>query len=163
MVKKMLGIIMVLSLVGVLGCSLTSNTTNTPPPASVRIIREAKIGSAWEMKQLEITVGSEISILLNLVEGDKVDGYFYLEKGNDINFRITANSSVYESKVQDAKTSQGVTSDRFSFTATKEQGIAYLLTLSNASDGSAQPDKVTVFLDIIYPATGSIFIPIETD
>jgi hypothetical protein len=162
MVKRVLSVIMVLSLVGILGCSLTSNTTSTPPPSSVKTIREAKIGSAWEMKQLEITLGTEYSILLTLADGDKADGYFYLEKGDSINFRITGNSLIYESKAKDAKT-QGVTSDRFSFVASKAQGIAYTLTLSNAAGSSDQQSKATIFLEIIYPATGSVFIPIKTN
>ena len=162
MVKNVLSTIMVLSMVFVLGCSSISNVTNTSSPASLKTIREAKIGSEWEMKQLEITVATQTSILLKLADGDKVDGYFYLEKGNNIGFQITGNSLIYESKAQDAKSPQ-VTSDRFSFIASKEQGIAYTLTLSSTAGSSDQPDKETIFLEFIYPATGLVFIPIETD
>ena len=167
MVKKALSIIsiiiMLIALVSILGCSLTSNTTNPSAPASIKTIREAKIGSEWAMKQLEITEGIEVSILLKIADGDKVDGYFYVEKGNGVGFRITGNSLIYESADQDTKNPSVVTSDRFSFVASQEQGIAYTLTLSNTADSINEKSNTTIFLEIIYPASGSIFIPIETD
>jgi len=161
MIKKVIFILVVLSLVGVLGCSLTSRTTSPSTPASVKTIREAGIGSEWAMKQLEINLESELSIVLKLAEGDKVDGYYYLEKGNNIDFKITGNSLVYESKTQGAK-AQSITSDRFSFAASKEQGIAYTLTLSASNDTGKEKTGMTVFLEIIYPASASVFVPIGT-
>jgi hypothetical protein len=161
MIKKVIFILVILSLVGILGCSITSRTTAPASPASVKTIREAGIGSEWAMKQLEINLESELSIVLKLTEGDKVDGYYYLEKGSNIGFKITGNSLVYESKTQGAK-DQSITSDRFSFVASQEQGIAYTLTLSTSNDAGKEKAGTTVFLEIIYPASASVFVPIGT-
>ena len=99
--------------------------------------------------------------MLRLAEGDKVDGYYYLEKGNNIGFKITGNSLVFESKTQSAK-GQKISSDRFSFVANKEQGIAYSLILTASNDADKGRDGTTVFMEIIYPASASVFVPIGT-
>jgi hypothetical protein len=161
MIKKVIFILIILALIGTLGCSLSSRTTTTAAPASVKTIREAGIASAWAMKQLEINLESELSIVLKLAAGDKVDGYYYLEKGDNIGFKITGNSLIYESEAQDAK-AQSITSDRFSFTASQDQGIAYTLTLSAVGNTDKNTVVPTVFLEIIYPASASVYVPIGT-
>jgi len=153
--------VLVLSLVGTLGCSLVTKTTSTSG-ATIKTIREAKIGSEWAVKQMEITLGKELPIVLKLASGDDVEGYFYLEKGDDVDFSIKGSSSVYESEPEDTNNPR-IASDRFSFTATKSQGVAYTLTLTNPTASATEPTKLTIFLEIVYPATGSVYIPIETE
>ena len=161
MIKKVIFILVVLSLVGVLGCSITSRTTSPPATANVKPVREANIGKLWMMRQMEITVEDEIPLTLILKEGDRVDGYFYLEKGDNIGFSISGNSLIYTSKPPDTETTH-VTSDRFSFTASQSQGIAYILTLNASANVSGKKGGATVFMEIIYPSTGSLSIPIGT-
>jgi len=110
------------------------------------------------MDQLIVDVGAddESLILLRLAYGDKVDGYFYVEKGNGISFQITGNSLIYEASAKEAGGSSQVGSDRFSFVASQTQGNTYTLTFRNPAQ-----TKVTVFLEVIYPIGGSLFMPIE--
>ena len=161
MVKKAIGILVILSLIGIIGCSSAPGTSTPAQPASVKTVREAEIASAWTMKQMEINSESEISIVLKLADGNKVDGYYYLEKGSNISFQISGISLIYESKPAGGK-SDAITSDRFSFTATQAQGIAYTLTLKASGNASKEKTGTTVFLEIIYPAAGSLYVPIGT-
>jgi hypothetical protein len=161
MVKKVLIILMALSLIAVLGCVLTSKTTNAPGPANIKKVREAQINKAWSVKQMEIELEDEIPLTLILKNGDKVDGYFYVEKGDNIGFNVSGNSLIYTSKPPDAET-KSITSDRFSFTASQAQGIAYILTLSTSANATGEHGKATVFMEIIYPSTGSLSIPYGT-
>ena len=108
--------------------------------------------------RIALEVGEELSVLLKLAGGDKVDGYFYLEKGNDIGFHITGQSLLYESKALP----EGLISDRFSFVSSEAQGTTYTLTFSNSSEEGGRQTKVTIFLEIIYPITGSVYIPVDT-
>ena len=161
MVKKVLIILMVLSLIAIFGCVLTSKTTSTSTPASVKKVREAEIGKAWMMKQMEIELENEITLTLILKDGDRVDGYFFLEKGDNVEFNVAGNSPIYTSKTPDAAT-KSITSNRFSFTASQAQGIAYIMTFTTSANVSGERNRATVFMEIIYPATGSLSIPFGT-
>ncbi|MGD1120169.1 MAG: hypothetical protein ABR886_11910 [Dehalococcoidales bacterium] len=160
MVKKIIGILVILSLVGIAGCSSGSKTSTATPAASVKILREAGIASAWTMRQLEINSSSEISLVLMLANGDKVDGFYYLEKGTDTAFQVSGTSLIYESKATGK--SDAITSDRFSFSATQAQGLAYSLTLNAGMDAGKDKTQNTIFLEIIYPSTASLNVPIGT-
>ena len=162
MLKKILCLILALSLIGITGCSLVSKTqsTNTTTPASVRLIREAKISKIWMMKQLEVDLAGEFSMVLTLKDGDKVEGYFYLVKGDNVAFNISGVSPIYTSKSTDTETLR-ITSDRFSITASQAQANHYTL-IFNAAAGTNGKSNTTVFLEIIYPVTGTLLVPLGT-
>ena len=157
MKRIIIATIMILSLVSILGCEeisrLTQETTSTSSPTNLKILKAVELGSKWEMKQMrfEVGAGDEVAILLKLSDGDKADGYFYLEKGDDINFRITGKTLLYQSEVQ----------DRFSFVANQDQGNTYTLAFRNTADDDDRQTKVTIFLEVIYPITGSVYVPVE--
>ncbi len=166
MIKKILCVITAISILGISGCELYSKATETSPtttPASVRIIREAEINNIWNVIQMEIDLETPASIVLTLKDGDKVDGYFYLMKGDNINFSIAGVSPIYTSQSSDPDT-KNITSDRFSFTANQGQGVAYTLILSpgTSDETNGKNSDVTVFLEITYPITGSLFVPLGT-
>jgi len=119
-----------------------------------------EIAGKWAVKQVEINLQSGISILLKLAPGDTVEGYYYLEKGNKVGFQISGNSLMYESKPD--VISGNVTSDRFSFTASADQGIAYTLKFIPGKEKDEKKVDTTVFLEIIYPVTGEVFDPMGT-
>jgi len=168
MVKRIILSVMLLPLVFTLGCAeiseLTKDITKSSAPKSPKILRAATLESQWAMKQIEIEVEAddEVEILLKLADQDEVDGYFYIEDGNIADFQITGNSLIYSAKVQGAPEPGGISSARFSFVASQAEGTTYTLTFINAGDGETRTKK-TIFLEIIYPATGSLFIPVETD
>jgi uncharacterized secreted protein with C-terminal beta-propeller domain len=151
MFKKVLIIALLLSLVGIFGCT-SSSTETTKPPASVTSIREAKIGTQWRMKQIEIKFEKETFVTIELAAGDKVDGYFYAISGESINFTISGTSQIYASP-------SGAISDRFSFTASQAQGIDYKLKFAIAG---SEKTEATVFLEIIYPVAGEVLVPFGT-
>jgi hypothetical protein len=144
------------------GCSSNNgNVTSTPTqPAGIKEIRQAQIARIWEMKQLEINLDSSTSILLKLAEGSEVSGYFYLTRGNNIDFRISGESLIYQSVP--VGVSSNITSDRFSFTASSAQGIAYALELIPDEKGEGKKVTPSVFVELIYPVSGEIFVPMDT-
>ncbi|MFC1955188.1 hypothetical protein ACFLWZ_01400 [Chloroflexota bacterium] len=162
MIKKVFFLFIVLSLMFIVGCSevseLTKGLTNKSSQESLDIIRETKLGTEWQAKQMEIELAAEdeVAILMKLASGDKVDGYFYLENGKNIDFQITGYSLIYESQVPNNDESEGITSDRFSFIADKAQGDTYTLTFLNDDN----EDKIKVFMEVIYPTKASLFLPI---
>lgn len=161
MFRKILCLIIVLSLVGAAGCSLVSKSTetNTATPATVRTVRDAKIGKTLLVKHLEIDLATSFSIVLVLKDGDNVEGFFYLLKGDNVSVTISGISPIYTFKTTDTETPR-ITSDKYSFTASQAQGIAYTITLS--TNPGAKNSETTVFLEIIYPVTGSLNVPIGT-
>jgi len=146
--------IMILSLIPILGCEeisrLTQDTTQESTSPNLKILKAVELGSEWEMKQIlfDVGAGDEVAILLKLSDGDEVDGYFYLEKGEEIDFSITGKTSLLESEVQ----------DRFSFTASQDQGDTYTLAFRNTTDDPKK--KASVVLEVIYPVGGSVYIPV---
>ena len=156
MLKKMfVAALILLALVSFVSCP--SAKTETTSSANVKTIRETNISPNWAMKQMEITMEAETFIMLTLAAGDKVDGYFYLVSGDNISFSISGNSLIYESKAA-GTAAKSVSSDRFSFTASQGQGLAYTLKLTPGSEATS----ATVIIELIYPASGKIFIPIGT-
>ncbi len=155
MLNKVLIIAVLLSVVGLIGCTAVGTETL---PANITTVREATIASKWAMKQLELSLEAETKIVLTLAAGDKVDGYFYCVTGANVTFSISGNSLIYQSSEQ----GKGVPSDRFSLTASQAQGIAYTLKFTPFNSNAEDKKEATVFLELIYPVTGEIFVPIGT-
>lgn len=141
----------------VTGCA--GATTGPAAKPRQEILRKSVIGTDWQMYQLRITLpsGTGFPVLLKLADGDKADGYFYLEKGSNVDFSINADSQVYRSTKQ---ASGKINSDRFSFTASKALGSTYILQLTNSTLNSTEPQ--VVFMEVIYPVKGSVYVPLET-
>ena len=160
MIRKIILAAMVLSLVSSLGCEeLSSLTQEGTETSNLKILKAEELGAQWEMKQMSFKVGAddEVLILLKLSDGDEVDGYFYLEKGDDIDFRITGKTLLYRSPARDGK----VSSDRFSFVASQAQGDTYALPFHNPRGDNYLKTTITVFLEVIFPVSGSVFVPVE--
>ena len=148
MFKKVLVVaVLLLSLTGIIGC-----TSDAQAPASVKSIRDAKIGTQWQVKQVEISFKTDTFVTVELAAGDKVDGYYYILNGDGISFNISGISQIYTSP-------QDATSDRFSFTASQAQGIDYKLKFTTTGTGNAE---ATIFLEILYPINGTVLVPFGT-
>lgn len=162
MIKRLIMLMTVLPLILVYGCSGISELSKSSSPEVPQIIRKAEISSEWQVYQMnvEVTGDRESLILLRLTDGDRVDGYFYLEKGSNIDFSIAGNSLIYKSEARGE--SKKIASDRFSFSATRAQGSTYTLSFRNV-DGGEDQTKVIAFLEIICPIGGSVFTPLETE
>jgi hypothetical protein len=163
MLKRILFVIVTLCLLTAAGCSSGDNpsTAVTTKPAGVDVVKDIVISNQYAVKQLRINLNSRIPILLTLAPGDKVDGYFYLEKGGSVSFQISGKTLIYQSTAQTAG-SANITSDRFSFTASDAQGLAYSLTFTPpvAAEKTVTP---VIFVELIYTKTGEIFYPMGTE
>jgi hypothetical protein len=159
-----LGLIMMVIMVSTMGCSQIPSLTDSSSVIKPKIIRQSELGTKWTMQQMQIEVaaGDEVQLLLKLANADRVDGYFYLLKGDGIEFQVVAAAPVYESQGDNPKTPGRVTSDRFTFTASQAQGTTYTLIFRNPDEKSKET-KMSVFTEIVYPITGSIFAQIVTD
>ena len=166
MARKIVIALMVLALLSTTGCdelsSLTQGTTQ-PSSANLKILKAVELGSEWEMKQMSLRVaaGGEVAILMKLSEGNEVDGYYYLEKGDDIDLLITGKKLLYRSPVPTGGDSGRPGSDRFSFTASETEGDTYTLTFRNTADDEDQSASATIYLEVIYPVSASLYIPVE--
>lgn len=155
MFRKTVVILSLLTVALTAGCtSKTSGNVPASPTANLSMQRKASLASQWQMNQIQVDVdpAGDLPILVKLNQGDKIDGYFYILSGASIAFSISGNSTFYQSG-PDA--SGRVTSDRFSFSSTTDQGNTYSLDFKNNSG-----QKVSIFLEIIFPNTGSVFIPL---
>ncbi|MEE8318283.1 MAG: hypothetical protein V3R36_01455 [Dehalococcoidales bacterium] len=165
MAGKIVLVLMVLSLLSVTGCDeLSSLTQGTTPSSSadLKIIKAVELGEGWEMKQLsfKVAAGDEMAILMKLSDENEVDGYYYLEKGGDIDFIITAKELVYRSPVRPNEDDEKPDSDRFSFVASETDGDTYTLTFRNPADDEESSADASVYLEVIYPVSASLYMPV---
>ena len=159
MLKRILIALALLSVLLISGCSKMPDLPAAASTPSYQIVRKSEVGGKWQMYQLKIELGKgdELPILLKLANGDKVDGYFDVEKGEGFDFQIAGNTQIY--KLEPPAAGKKV-SDRFSFTATQAQGNMYILTLRNTSGD--KDVRISAFLEVVFPASGAIFIPLDT-
>lgn len=146
--KYLLGILITFVLVFT-GCTGNSGNGTQPSP---KILRQTLLAGEYKMYQIEVTLraGAELPLIIEMENGAKADGYFYVEKGtSDIAFEISGNSLIYRSDLTNIPDGQ-TASDRFSFTATQSQGSFYKMTLTNLAT-IAKNTPTTVFLEVIYP------------
>jgi uncharacterized lipoprotein NlpE involved in copper resistance len=152
--KVIITVILLTLLLPLLGCEEISDLTQgaSTSSSSLKILNSVELGNAWHMKQINFRVNAaqEVAILLKLADGDVVDGFFYLESGDTVDFRITGKSQFYRS----------TEADRFSFTASQEQGDTYNLLFRNTAEEDESKKSITVFLEVIYPLRGEIYVPV---
>ncbi len=165
MAGKIVLVLMVLSLLSVTGCDELSILTQGTTPSSsadLKIIKAVELGEGWEMKQLsfKVAAGDEMAILMKLSDENEVDGYYYLEKGGDIDFIITAKELVYRSPVRPNEDDEKPDSDRFSFVASEADGDTYTLTFRNPADDEESSADASVYLEVIYPVSASLYMPV---
>jgi len=158
-IKKILalGLALILMLTMISGCSGSSEETHT---GKYEILRKAVLGGNWQMYQfrLKLEPGSGFDIdLLDLVAGDKVDGYFYPETESGANVEITAGANVIFKKEATIIVAGSTMSDRFSFVASQPLGTAYVLKFTN----SDTEKTVTLFVELIYPTSGKMRGPLD--
>ncbi len=158
LLKKVIVAVMLLTLLfPLVGCEeisdLTQEVTTSSSQANLKIEKSVELGSSWQMKQISFKVGAgqKVEILLRLADGDTVDGFFYLERGDTVDFRITGKAQLYRS-------AEG---DRFTFKASQAQGDTYTLLFRNTADEDEGQKSITVFLEVIYPLQGEIYVPVE--
>jgi hypothetical protein len=155
--KAIIAILLPALLLPLLGCKeiseLTQGVSTSSSQASLKIEKSVELGSAWKMKQIsfKVAAGQEVHILLKLSDGDKVDGFFYLEKGDTIDFSITGKTQLYRSAA----------ANRFSYTASQAQGDTYTLLFGNTAGKDDSQKSTTVFLEVLYPLKGEIYVPVE--
>jgi hypothetical protein len=158
-IKKtfVLGLVIILILTAFSACSGNSKSN---PTGKYEILRNATLGSNWQMYQfrLKMEPSTQFDIdLLDLLPGDKVDGYFYMESGTTATLEISAGSDVVYRIEQPANPTPGsVLSDRFSFSVQYPLGTAYVLKFTN----SGTDKDISVFLEIIYPVNAKIRGPL---
>jgi len=143
-----------------LGCS-GANIFSDNDSGRSKILRQSMIAANYQMYQLEVTLnsGGELPIILELSDGGKAEGYFYVESGDDnITFDIVAANDIYRSDFEDLPKDVPV-SDRFSFTASTTQGRSYVMTLRNTSDVEMK-SKSTIFFEVLYSGNRPIFTPL---
>ena len=160
--KRILLAFMTVVLILTAGCSVaTDDTASSSSLASFKIERSAKISPNWIVKDIEIELdaGEELPVLLKLTDGNQVNGEFYLEEGEDVSFNITGNTVLYIPARPTGKT----TSDRFSFSASVEQGTTYIMTFSNPATNSKSDNDVKLLLHLTYPDTAALFVPIDIE
>ena len=159
MLKRILIVLALLSVLLISGCSKMPDLPAASSTPSYQIVRKSEVGGKWQMYQLKIELGKgdELPILLKLANGDKVDGYFDVEKGEGFDFQIAGNTQLYK---LDPPAAGKKVSDRFSFTASPSQGNMYILTLRNTSGD--KDVRISAFLEVVFPASGAIFIPLDT-
>lgn len=172
MKKNKIAIVIVLALVMLftIGCSGKSSETSIPE-REYEIVKVIKVDSAdaeWQIYQLRLKIegGGKFTVDLNLVDGAVVEGYYKLEKpteGGSIGFQVKAGPSVIYTSGVGGATSEGTTSDKFSFTASSANGTSYRLIFQNNL-----PDiksKETIYTEISYQlktsGEDSIFIPLD--
>jgi hypothetical protein len=153
--KVIIAVIFITLLFPLIGCDEITDLTQgaTSSGSELKIVKSVELGETWEMKQIsfEVGAGQEVAVLLKLSDGDKADGFFYLEKGDTVDFRITGKAQLYRSD-------EG---DRFSFTASQAQGDTYTLLFHNTIDEEESRKSITVFLEVIYPLEGEIYVPVQ--
>ncbi len=157
--RKLIISIALITMLALTGCSVLSGGSAQPAP---EIVRQTSLAGKYRMYQIEVTLksGAELPIIIQLQNGDKADGYFYVEKGaNTIAFEVSGTSQVYASDMK-ALPNGEVASDRFSFTASQAQGLFYEMTLRNTASAD-QKTSATVFLEIIYPGDAPISTPLN--
>jgi len=156
---KLLALVLMVSMLalGVLaGCSSSKSST---PTGKYEILRRATLGNTWQMYQIRVSLesGSDFDIdLLGLSGADKVDGYFYPEKGIGASMTIMSGSTVIYKADSSTVALGGTLSDRFSFPANQPSGTAYMLQFHNGGT-----ETVNIFLELIYPKTGQLRGPID--